>query len=107
MTQFYIRSGLALALILASGAALAGPIETACNKSSRKAASRPLCNCIQQIADQTLANADQRRAAEFFKNPDKAHATWVSKTGRDDAFWERYKQFGSYAEQYCAGSAGG
>lgn len=106
MTQTPIRTGLTLALIFATSAAFAGPIESACNKSKRKAANPPVCNCIQQIADQTLAGADQRRAAEFFKNPDKAHSTWLSKSSRDDAFWERYKQFGAYAEQYCAPHAG-
>jgi hypothetical protein len=103
MTRFHsIRAGLALALICVGSAMLAGPIEKACNKSDRKAANRPVCNCIQQVADMTLQGTDQRRAAEFFKNPDKAHSAWMSKSGRDDAFWERYKQFGAYAEQYCA-----
>lgn len=100
------RAGLALALVVAgvsvTTGAMAGPIEKACNKSDRRAASRPVCNCIQQVADMTLQSSDQRRAAEFFKNPDKAHSTWMSKSDRDDAFWERYKQFGAYAEQYCA-----
>ncbi len=96
------RAGLALVLAFFGSAALAGPIEKACNKSGRDAANRMVCNCIQQVADMTLAGSDQRRAAEFFKNPDKAHATWLSESNRDDAFWERYKQFGTYAEQYCA-----
>lgn len=94
-----------VALALWSGAAVAGPIEKACIKSDRDASSRPLCSCIQYVADRTLYSADQRRAAEFFKNPDKAHAAWMSQSGRDDAFWERYQQFGSYAEQVCTTSS--
>jgi hypothetical protein len=83
--------------------AAAGPIETACLRSDRQAANRSVCNCIQQVADQTLAGSDQRRAAKFFSDPDRAHSTWMSKSSGDDAFWERYKIFGSQAETYCAG----
>src|SRR5690606_23563044 len=50
------RAGLAalvvpLVLPLLSSAALAGPIESACLRSGRDSASRPLCGCIQQVAD--------------------------------------------------------
>ncbi|MDQ2064823.1 hypothetical protein Q9295_00415 [Xinfangfangia sp. CPCC 101601] len=83
--------------------ALAGPVESACVRSDRAGASRPLCGCIQQVADMVLTNSDQRRAAKFFKDPDAAHAVWVSQRAADDAFWERYKQFGTMAEAYCAG----
>jgi hypothetical protein len=83
--------------------AVAGPIERACMASDRGAANRSLCGCIQQAADQTLSGGDQRRAAKFFRNPDVAHATWVSQSSSDDAFWERYKQFGATAEASCAG----
>ena len=91
---------LALAL---PGAAHAGPVETACNRSDRDAASRSMCACIGQVADQTLRGADQRRAAAFFRDPEKAHKAWMSKRDADDAFWERYKAFGAQAEAYCAG----
>lgn len=96
------RAVLALAFSLMGSASMAGPIEAACNKSDRKASSRPVCNCIQQVADMTLAGPDQRRAADLIKDPDKAHKTWLSKSNRDDAFWERYKLFGASAEKYCA-----
>ncbi|QLQ18096.1 MAG: hypothetical protein HZT43_04420 [Exiguobacterium profundum] len=69
----------------------------------RPGATRAMCGCIQQAADQTLSNADQRRAASFFKDPDKAHKVWLSKSDKDDEFWERYKNFGATAEAYCAG----
>ena len=80
----------------------AGPIERACMASDR-GGNRSLCSCIQQAADMTLSGGDQRRAAKFFKDPDRAHATWVSQSASDDAFWDRYKQFGETAEAYCAG----
>jgi hypothetical protein len=82
---------------------LAGPIETACLRSGRDAANRALCGCIQQAADMTLRGSDQRRAAKFFRDPDLAHKTWVSQSASDDAFWDRYKEFGAAAEAYCAG----
>ena len=85
----------ALVLSLATSAAMAGPIERACN--------RAVCGCIQQVADMTLRGSDQRRAAKLMKDPDLAHEVWVSKRGADDAFWDRYKAFGQQAEAYCAG----
>jgi hypothetical protein len=95
---------LAAGIALLSSAAFAGPIETACNRSDRKASNRSLCDCIQQVADMTLSNSDQRRAATFFKDPDKAHKVWMSKSRGDDAFWDRYKAFGEQAEAYCTGN---
>jgi hypothetical protein len=83
--------------------ASAGQIERECLRSDRDAANRALCACIQQVADMTLRGGDQRRAAAFFRDPDRAHETWMSKRDSDDAFWERYKAFGSTAEAYCAG----
>ena len=100
-----MRAGI-LAAVLAlgfAGVAVAGPVETACNRSDRGAASRSLCNCIGHVADQTLRGADQRRAAAFFRDPEKAHKAWMSKRDSDDAFWERYKAFGAQAEASCAG----
>lgn len=93
----------ALAIPVLTGCAAAGPIENACNHSNRKQANRQLCGCIQQVADQTLPRGDQSRAASFFKNPDKAHKVWMSKSKSDDAFWARYKAFGAQAEALCGG----
>lgn len=93
----------ALALPAMSPRAEAGPIERACLRSDRDAANRRLCACIQQAADMTLRNSDQRRAAAFFRDPDRAHDAWMSQRAADDAFWERYKNFGATAEAYCAG----
>jgi hypothetical protein len=83
--------------------AFAGPIESACNKSDRKGASRSLCSCIQQVADMTLKGGDQRKAAKFFKDPDQAQRVRMSKSDRDNEFWARYKNFGETAAAYCGG----
>ncbi len=81
----------------------AGPIERACLKSDRRAASPALCGCIQQAADMTLRAADQRKAARFFTDPDMAQQVRMSKSDADNQFWARYKNFGSTAEAFCAG----
>ncbi|MFV0490910.1 MAG: hypothetical protein ACK5M4_03750 [Pseudorhodobacter sp.] len=83
--------------------AIAGPVEKACLKSDRQASSRALCGCIQQVADMTLTSADQRRAANFFNDPDQAQKVRMSKSDRDNDFWTRYRSFGEMAESYCAG----
>lgn len=102
MKKLILGAGFAaLALPFMSTIAAAGPIESACNRSDRDAASRALCSCIQQVADMTLESRDQRRAAVFFRDPDQANETWLSKRPQDDAFWERYKNFGATAEAYC------
>jgi hypothetical protein len=93
----------ALLLPLTATFAAAGPIERACLNSDRKAANRATCGCIQQVADMTLRGADQRKAAKFFVDPDRAQETRVSKSDRDNEFWARYKAFGQQAEAYCAG----
>jgi len=93
----------ALGLPFTMQIASAGPIERACLGSDRKAANRATCGCIQQVADMTLSGADQRRAAKFFADPDRAQETRVSKSDRDNEFWARYKAFGQQAEAYCAG----
>ena len=101
MKSILWAASLAVALPVMSSFAHAGAIENACNRSDRKASNRQLCGCIQQVADQTLRGADQRRAASFFKDPEKAHKVWMSKSNADDAFWERYKAFSAQAQVYC------
>ena len=83
------------------GAAAAGPISGACMKSDRQAANAVLCGCIQQVADQVLKGSDQRRAAKFFADPEKAHEAWMSQSASDDVFWQRYKVFGASAQASC------
>jgi hypothetical protein len=94
-----------LAVILAMAvpmAAEAGAIERACNASDRSAATRDLCSCIQEAADATLNTSEQRRAAKFFSDPDKAQETRQSDRSGDETFWQRYKSFGQMAEAWCA-----
>lgn len=93
----------AIALCIGVSTASAGAIERACNGSNRNAANRSVCACIQSVADQSLNSTDQRRAAKFFNDPDRAQETRVSDTSRDEAFWQRYVAFGQQAEAYCAG----
>ena len=92
---------IAVALGLTSSAAFAGPIERACLKSDRRAVSRPLCNCVQQVADLTLDSGDQRLAATFFSDPHRAQVIRQSDNSGHERFWKRYKQFGANAESYC------
>ena len=97
-----LRVGLAaLAVMVWTGAATAGPISSACMRSDRQAANVALCGCIQAVADQVLRGPDQRRAAKFFADPDKAHEIWMSQATKDDAFWDRYKAFGASAQASC------
>ncbi|OYU40823.1 MAG: hypothetical protein CFE33_01680 [Pseudorhodobacter sp. PARRP1] len=103
MKSLLLAASVAVMLPVMSSLAHAGPIENACNRSDRKAANPQLCGCIQQVADQTLRGADQRRAASFFKDPEKAHKVWMSKSRGDDEFWDRYKAFSAQAQVYCGG----
>lgn len=82
--------------------ASASAIERACNASDRKASNRALCGCIQQVADFTLKNADQRKAAKFFKDPHKAQELRQADGSHNEAFWKRYKNFGETAAQHCS-----
>lgn len=95
---------LAMACMLAgfsgAGAALAGPIDSACIRAER-ASSPAVCGCIQRVADQTLNRADQRRAANFFRDPDEAQEVRMSTSQSDNDFWLRYKNFATAAESYC------
>lgn len=80
-----------------------GPVSKACLASDRKARNSRLCGCIQTVANQSLSGSDQRRAATFFRDPQRAHDTKMSKSASNDAFWERYEAFAARSEQYCAG----
>jgi hypothetical protein len=89
-------------LALPAAPAAAGPIERACLDSGRAAASRALCSCIQGAANVVLNARDQRRAAEFFRDPQRAQAVRMSRSDEDNAFWARYREFGALAEQSCS-----
>ena len=102
MKSFHTLALSATFVFAIAAPSFAGPIESACLRSDRKGASRQLCGCIQQVADMTLRSADQRKAAGFFRDPDRAQKVKMSKSKSDDAFWDRYKAFGEQAEAYCA-----
>ena len=97
MTKYLLTA----TLLLAGTSAIAGPIDKACQRAGRTA-DPALCGCIQQVADQTLSRSDQRRAAKFFEDPDRAQETRVSDRASDEDFWLRYKGFAQAAEAYCA-----
>ncbi len=79
----------------------AGPIETACLRSDRAQATRAMCRCIDSVAQRTLTRSEQRRAATFFRDPQRAQDVRMSKSDRDNAFWARYREFGAAAERSC------
>ena len=93
----------AAALVLVPAVAEASTIERACMSSGRPAANSQICSCIQQAADLTLSNGDQRRAAKFFRDPHAAQVVRQSDRRSDEEFWLRYKSFGQMAEVYCGG----
>jgi hypothetical protein len=89
------------ALVLPAGDAEARRIERACIQSERTAANRQLCSCIQRVADQVLTNADQRRAARFFRDPQRAQEVRKDDSPSADAFWQRWRDFGRSAANIC------
>ena len=85
---------------------LAGPvsasqIERACMASDRSHGDRALCGCIQDAANLTLSAKDQRLAATFFQDPDRAQEIRMSDRRSNETFWKRYKNFGATAEAFC------
>ncbi len=88
---------------MASSAPASDLIRKACLKSDRPAVTVRLCACIQQVADQRLEPRDQRLAASFFRNPQKAQRIRQSDNARYSVFWQRYRQWGEAAEKACSG----
>ncbi|MGP9803976.1 hypothetical protein [Paracoccus sp. NSM] len=91
----------AAAVVMTAPLAVAGPIDSACVRSDRARGNVALCGCIQQVANQTLSRADQRRAAQFFRDPHRAQEVRTSKRNGDSEFWRRYRHFASQAETLC------
>lgn len=89
-------------LLAACGGGVSGDVAKACIAGGRNAASRSLCSCVQQVANQSLSGADQRRAAGFFDNPDSAQQVRQSDRANDEAFWIRYRAFADRAESMCS-----
>ena len=96
------RTGTAGALTLAlTTAACAGPIEKACVEAGRSGATAERCGCVQRVADSTLERSEQRLAATFFEEPHRAQEVRQSDRPFHEAFWPRYKRFGTAAERSC------
>ena len=96
-----LRTFAVLICLLLPSVATAGPIERACLKADRPAASRALCGCIQSVAGAILSRSEQRKAASFFKDPHKAQEIRQSDRRSHEAFWKRYKRFAASAEATC------
>ncbi len=92
-----------MAIPLMPVSASAGPIESACLRMDRTQATRSMCRCIDSVAQRTLTRAEQRRAATFFRDPQRAQDVRMSRNARDNEFWTRYRAFGDAAERMCAG----
>lgn len=78
-----------------------GEISRACLAADRAAANAVLCGCVQGVANRTLSSSDRSRVAEFFADPEYAHAIRISDTPRNEAFWDRYRDFIRAAENTC------
>ena len=76
-------------------------IERACLRSDRDAKSRQLCGCIQQAANLTLAAPDQKLAATFYDDPQKAQDIRQSRNRSHERFWGRYKDYAEVATTFC------
>ncbi len=87
-------------LVLTGGMAQADTILRACLNGER-AGNPVLCSCIQQAANRTLTSSDQRLAATFFRDPDRAQAIRQSSRPSHEVFWQRYKNFGAFAASIC------
>ena len=90
-----------IVLALTAIPAVAAPIERACLASERGKGQRNICGCLQGAANVTLSAKDQKRAAEFFADPEKAQKVRTSDRRSDEAFWERYQSFSETARIYC------
>lgn len=91
----------AVAVMGLASAAQASIIERACLQSDRAGGNRALCGCIQGVADITLDRRDQRLAAKFFRDPHHAQEIRQSNSRSHEIFWQKYRRFGTSAEQYC------
>ncbi|MBB94408.1 MAG: hypothetical protein CML68_07390 [Rhodobacteraceae bacterium] len=80
----------------------AGPISRACVESGRKGASAQLCGCLDQVAKGELSRSDQRKAAKFFRDPQRAQEIRFSDRPKDEAFWKRYRAYTTHAAEVCS-----
>lgn len=101
MKPILLVLGLVAGLIVPAGPVSADTIRKACLTAPRAGDAR-LCACIQAAADRTLTRKDQKLAATFFKDPDRAQEIRQSDRSAHEAFWQRYKAFGQTAEAFCS-----
>jgi len=85
-----------------TGGRVSGDVARACMAGGRQAANPALCSCVQSVANQSLSAAEQRRAASFFEDPQRAQDTRQSSNSGDSAFWHRYRAFADRASAQCA-----
>ncbi len=95
------RTACFVVLTLTAIPAVAAPIERACLASERGKGLRSICGCLQGAANVTLSAKDQKRAADFFEDPEKAQKVRTSGRRGDEVFWERYMAFTETARIYC------
>ena len=94
-------AGLSVVLGVLATPVFANQIERACMASDRSNGDRTLCGCIQDAANLTLTAKDQKLAASFFQNPDRAQEIRASDRRSNEVFWKRYTNFGKTAEAFC------
>ena len=82
-----------------------GPMSKACLASDRKARSKALCGCVQAVANRELSAGDQRIAASFWKDPQRAQDMRQSDNARHEKFWRGYKAYGQQVERLCKAAA--
>ncbi|SHI88810.1 arginine transporter [Wenxinia saemankumensis] len=93
--------GLILPFLAACGAGVSGPVGEACMASGRSSANSVLCGCIQRVANDTLSGSEQRRAAQFFGDPQRAQDFRTRDDSASEAAWLRYRGFADRAEAIC------
>ncbi|MCR9068422.1 MAG: hypothetical protein NXH79_06215 [Rhodobacteraceae bacterium] len=91
----------AVMFVMVAYPAQSNPIERACLQSDRAAATRSLCNCIGQVADRTLTQAQMREGARFFTDPQRAQDVRMSNRRSDERMWDAWRAFGERAEATC------
>ena len=81
-----------------------GPIQVACLKQGRKAASRARCGCVQAVANRELSARDQRRGAGYFSDPHALQQVRQSDNAGNERFWKAWKAYGQRAAALCSGT---
>ena len=93
----------ALVAVGSCGPRVSGEVGKACLAADRKAANAQLCSCVQAAANVHLNGSDQKIAASFFAEPEKANDMKIATSRSADAFWDRYKAFSQTAQRSCRG----